>query len=285
MTVEHQYARTESSGKTTDFTEQLESRRTGQWCSLHTRSKDSESIYLAHPRGSFVARRKGAGDAWEVRETSGTTPEQKYRRILAEIGRREPWTGMAAGLLTVAEELGGRADLSPIAVVELTPFVEDSHRFVRVRLEDRTPAGMPWHGWTLVLAADDHFATRSDEIELTTGMKLTGEFVYDRHDDLPVIRSIRNTGLGADGGRTSSRFTVLDRRFDPTPEAEFTREHLLAGAPVRTIIDPDPFAEEPSLLMRWYWLPIAAGVVCLLLGAGLRLFIRPFRLGACPRAQ
>ena len=158
-----------------------------------------------------------------------------------------------------------------MAVVELTPFVEDDRRFVRIRLEDRTPSVPPWRDYTVVLAADDHFAVRSDEIALSTGMKLTGEFLHDRHGELPVIRSILSSGLWADGTGTTSSLTVLERRFEPTPEAEFTQEYLLAGAPVHTITSPGPYDEELSLLMRWYRLPFAAGAVGLLLGAALRL--------------
>ena len=251
MTVEYRFARTEPSGKTTDFLEEIESRRTAEWRSLHTRSRDNEWVYLAHPCDSFAARRQDANVAWEIHELSGDTPERNYRRVLSQIGRREPWTDMAAGLLTVAEEMGNRADLSAIAVAGLTPYVEDGHRFIRIRLEDRAPSGIPWRSSTMDLAADDHFAVRSDDFELSTGMKLTGAFVHDRHGAVPVLRSIRNTGIGPDGTRTTSRFTVLERRFEPTPEAEFTREHLLAGAPVHTITEPSPFAEEPSMLMRW----------------------------------
>jgi hypothetical protein len=269
--VEYHYTRIDPNGKTTDFSEEIESRRSGPWRSLHGRSKDSEWVDLAHPRDSFAARRKGPGDAWEIHEVGGDHPERTYRRILSEIGRREPWTGMAAGLLAIAEEVGDRADLSAFTVVELTPYGKDGHRFIRIRLENRTPSGIPWRRCTTVLAADDHFAVRSDEFDLSTGMTLTGQFAYDRHEGRPVLRSIHNSGRKDDGTRTTSGFTVLGRRFEPTPETEFSREHLLAGAPVRTITDPDPFADEPSRLMRWYWLPIAIGAAGLMLGAGLRL--------------
>ncbi len=271
MTIISQKASTRPSGKTIEFSERIESQRTGEWCSLHVWSNEGEAVYLAHPRGSFVARRKTAADAWEIRESRGMTPERSYRRILSEIGHRELLTDMAGGLLTVAKGLRDREDPSTMAVVELTPFVEDDRRFIRVRLEDRTASVPPWREYTVVLAADDHFAVRSDEIDLSTGMKLTGEFLHDRHGELPVIHSILSSGLWADGTRTTSRLTVLERRFEPTLEAEFAREHLLAGAPVHTITAPGPYDGEPSVLMRWYRLPFAAGAVGLLLGAALRL--------------
>src|SRR5205814_2879467 len=138
---------------------------------------------------------------------------------------------------------------------------EGGRRFVRVRLEDRTPAaGVPWRSLTVVLSADDHFAVRSHALERPGGSKLQGEFAYDVHHGLPVVRSLLNASTEPDGTRTASSFTVVDRRFEPTPEVEFSPERLLAGAPVHTIVEPDPYARKARTLARWYWVPLAAGV-------------------------
>ena len=277
--AEYHYSRTDQGGKTTEFVEQLESNRSGEFRSLRTHSKNGDSVYLAHPRHSFQAHRKTASDAWEIRESPGTSLERSYRRILGAIDERDPWIRirMATGLLTVVEELRNHVDTSAITVVELARITEGGRRFIRVRLEDHSPIRAAWRSFTLILAADDHFAVRSDEIELSTAMTLSGEFDYDRHQGLPILRSIRNSGIAADGTHTTSGYTVLARRFEPTPEAEFTQQRLLGGDPVRTIAEPDPYAEEPSALLRWYWLPFVAGALCLILGAVSLLGARPGR--------
>src|SRR5262249_51330735 len=157
-------------------------------------------------------------------------------RMLSAIDRRETVTRMAAVLLPLAEELQNRVDTSAIVVTQLERFTEGGRRLVRVRLEDRSPSvGVPWRSFTAVLAADDHFAVRSDEIERSGGAKLQGQFAYDVQLGLPVVRSLRNVSTEADGTRTTSTFTVVERHFASTPEAEFSPERLLAGALVRMI--------------------------------------------------
>jgi hypothetical protein len=275
LTSVYRFSTTDPGGTTTDFEEHSEFRRSGPFRSQHIRSRDREEVKLAHPGRSLEARRKGPGDAWEVRQFPTVSPERSYRRMLSAIDRRESVTKMAAALLSLAEDLQDRADISAIVVAKLERFTAGVRRFVRVRLEDRTPAaGVPWRSLTLILSADDHFAVRSHELERSGGSKLQGEFAYDVQHGLPVVRSLRNTSTAPDGTRTTSSFTVVDRRFEPTPEAEFSPERLLAGAPVRTIVEPDPSGRDPVTFASWYRVSFVVGALCLAGGLATSLGAR-----------
>jgi hypothetical protein len=275
LTSAYRFSTTDPSGKTTESETHSELRRSGPYRSLHFRSKDREEVELAHPRQSLEAQRKASSDTWEIREFPTMSPERSYRRILAAIDRREMFTKMAAALLWFVEDLQDRVDISAIVVARLERFTEGGRRFVRIRFEDRSPAGgVPFRSFTVVLSADDHFAVRSDEVERSGGGKLLGEFAYDLRDGVPVVRSLRNVSTEADGTRTTSLVAIVDRRFEPTPEDQFSPERLLAGAPVRTVIEPDPFASDPVTFASWYWVLLVAGALCLVAGVAAGLGVR-----------
>src|SRR5205823_8456473 len=112
------------------------------------------------------------------------------RRVLAAIEHREFISKMAALLLGLSDDMGDRADTSGIRVTKLERVTEGGHPLVRVLLEDRTPGQwVPWRSFSAVLSVEDQFATRSDGIETGQGATLSGEFAYERHDGLPVLRS------------------------------------------------------------------------------------------------
>jgi hypothetical protein len=278
LTSEYRYSTADPQGKTTEFVEHSDLAKSGRLRSLRTRSENREYGALAVPRHSLEARRKDPSDPWEVREFPTMSSERSYRRALSAIDRHSDFTKMAAILLLLVEELRNRVETSAITVAKLEQFTEGGHPSVRIRVEDRTPnQGVSWRSFTIVLSADDHFVVKSQAIEFSDNRSHHGEFAYDRYADRPVIRSIRNAGTEADGTQTASTFTVLDRRFGPTAESEFTAERLLAGSPVRTVTQPDPYAGESAIAAGWYQLPLAAGMVCLVAGlaTGLRPLIRP----------
>ena len=52
--------------------------------------------------------------------------------------------------------------------------------------------------------------------------------------------------------------TVVDRKFEPIPEDEFTQERLLGEAPVKHV-GPNQNPQEVSVLLNWYPLPLVLG--------------------------
>ena len=68
------------------------------------------------------------------------------------------------------------------------------------------------------------------------------EFIYDRHEGIPVLRSV-HTAIGSpDGSRGTIKLEVVDRRFGPIPEEEFDPDRFLDGPQV-TETQPDPYAD------------------------------------------
>jgi hypothetical protein len=275
MTAERSFSTTDAKGKAETFTTAFSIADSGAFRSVRARHPQVEVVELAHPRRSFRASRDKPGEPWVVDEFAGTPPEAAYRRMLGSVRVTEQVTEAPASLLQLADELRNRVDTSRIAVTKIERFTEGDRRYVRVRLEDRT-AGVGWRSVTAVLSADDHFAVRSNEVERTDGTVVRGTFEYDDHDGVPVLRSSRSAGPSSDGGRFEGRLTVLERRFGPTPESEFTPERLLDGPTVRKPPDPDPYRTDRPTFADWYRVPFAAGAAMMALGVGVGL-LGPFR--------
>ncbi len=277
MIYTYQFSTTDTRGSTTGFSERIEYKRTGLFQSLVTRSENGEQAFLARPERSLTALRKQAGDRWEVSESTTSTPDASYRRVLGTIKEREVLTRMAAALFEVAEELRSVADTSRIVVTTLDRFTDVGRKFIRVRVENQaTAVAVPWRSSTAVLSVDDQMAAQSDDVELPDGSKLQREFTYDRQDGLPVVRSVTSRNDSPDGTHRQSSFTVFERRFDRSPEADFRPEQLFAGAPVHMVDETDAYASMPVPLAAWYWAPLAAGIASVLGAAaiGLREFSR-----------
>ncbi len=230
-----------------------------------------ERAYLAHPQHSLKAQRKGPDKAWEVRDEPGLSPERAYWQSLAACDQREPSVHLAAFLLVIGEELTGFGDTSGVVVSRLARVTENGRPLVRIRLEDRARPALMWRSCTVELAADDHLAVRSYELENRDGEPVRGEFAYDRHEGLPVLRERRAFYPGRDGTTSTGGLKVVARDFGPVPETEFTPARLLDGPSIRKIPpDADPHPESFNFA-RWYGVPIVAGGLCLVGGLAIAL--------------
>ena len=86
---------------------------------------------------------------------------------------------------------------------------------------------------SFVLAADDLHAARTKRIEGVGQGWATyqSEFTYDRHEGIPVLRSMHVTTQRPDGSRGTVDLKVVERRFGSIPEEEFDPDLFLDGPP------------------------------------------------------
>jgi hypothetical protein len=273
-------------GKTEPTVHRFESRRSGRLRSLRIEYSEPTIAYLATPRESFEARRSSPGGPWVIEMFPKIDPDSAYRRILSRIETVDPVEWPPAILLVLSAEFKHRVDVSHIAVTKLERFEEGGHRFERVRVDDSTPAAhVPWRSVTVVLAADRHLAVRSEETDLGNGTTMSTESTFDEHEGLPVYRSSRNTIKGKQGVEREVGYKVLDRRFGPIPESEFTADRLLDGPVTRKTIDPlANYYKDPVTFADWYRVPALVGAISLVGGLGIGLIgvIRGRRRGAGP---
>jgi len=284
MTAEQTYVGTDDRGKPSRYLHRYVFKRTPPFASLAHSSgpgektslliPTQEDVLLATPARSFRAERQGPGRPWEVEIEARVQPDRAYRRTLHSIEEREPAHLSAASLLAVAQMIGSLVDTSTFEVTALERFVEDDRPQVRVRIEDlRKPLPSFFRAFTAVLAVDDLFADRSAEYEDREGMKGQTDYLYDRHDGVPVLRSSRARSARRDGQSTSNEFKVIERQFGPVPAAEFAADRLINGPTV--LKASDPYADDAwqARLSNGYWVPLAASAFCLLGGtfAGGRL--------------
>jgi hypothetical protein len=145
---------------------------------------------------------------------------------------------------------------------------------VSLRIEDRSPASgyVPWRAVNYVLDPGDHYAAQSAAFEDVGPDKaaIQAEFAYDRHEGVPVLRSQRTTTITPGGVHGTSELRVVDRHFGPIPEEEFDPDRFLEGPRV-TAVQPNPYADDPTLLARFYWLPFPIGALGLIGGAAMSL--------------
>jgi hypothetical protein len=268
---------TDAQGRTETTSYEQRLLRSGELASLRHRTPYFEEARLSHPRRSIVARRAAADRAWRVEDESNRTPKQARRRalflidILDAAGHQD-----VAVLLAFAQEppIQFRRDL---VVAALNRFTEGGRPQVRVRIEDRSPAGAntPWHAVTFVLAADDLFAAQTERIEGAGQERATyqSEFTYDRHEGIPVLRSKHTTMSAPDGSLGTVDLKVVERHFGPIPKEEFDPDSFLDGPQV-TETRPNPFADKPSTLGRQVWPPFTIGALCLIAGAAIPIRMR-----------
>jgi hypothetical protein len=111
---------------------------------------------------------------------------------------------------------------------------------------------------------------QSDQVEGVGQHKETyrTEYTYDRHEGIPVLRSMHTSATAPEGAAWTVDVKVVECRFGPIPEAEFDPDRFLEGPQVKAPIF-DPYAGEPSMLERWYWAPFPIGALGLVGGAAL----------------
>ncbi len=243
----------------------------GEFASHRVRWRHSEVAFLAHPRRSIVASRNPLDRPWILDDESKRAPEQSRRLALNRMHSRGfGWNQFAAPLIALSWDLADHLH-EGIVVAGLERFTEDGQPRVRVRIEDRWPGGyVRWRGATFILAADDLYAVQSDQFEGVGQDKETyrREYAYNRHEGIPVLRSVRTTATTPVGESSTSDLKVVECRFGPIPEEEFDPDRFLDGPQV-TAAAFDPYAGEPSMLERWFWVPFPIGALGLVGGAAL----------------
>ncbi len=220
---------TDAQGRTEGSLDEQRSLRSGDFASLRHRTPYYELAYLSHPRRSIAARRNAADRTWRVEGNSTGTPEQARRRALYRVDILD-----AAGSYYVAPLLTLSKDLNRGHVVAAFERLTEGDRpRVRVRIEDRSPADeqVPWRSVTYVLAADDLYAARTERSEGVgpKGITYESEFTYDRHEGIPVLRSMHTATTARDGSRGVGDLKVVERRFGPIHEEEFDPDRFLDG--------------------------------------------------------
>ena len=117
-------------------------------------------------------------------------------------------------------------------VTALDRFTEGGRPRVRVRIEDHSPDDRrrDWRAMTYVLAADDLYAVQSERAEGVGPDNTTyqASFTYDRHEGIPVLRSVQGSNDSPDGSRSTSELKVVEhgsarsRKTSSTPTASLT---------------------------------------------------------------
>jgi hypothetical protein len=273
MIAKRSYSTTNATGVTETSEEEVRFACSDRFRTYRLSNANYSEALLAHPERSFEARKERPSDHWEIVADKTIDPAKSYRRITRAIERREYVSKIAAILLGLFEEENDR-----IIVTKLERFSDEGRPRIRVRLEDLTHGDQNhWFAFTAVLSPADHFAAQSDVIEDRQTGTLRREYVYDRHNGLPVLRELIGARTQANGEKRATRITVVDRQFGPVPESEFTRERLLEGRWIEKADDPaEPYREAGSFA-DWYAVPIVAGAVSLLVGAATGLFSRVTR--------
>jgi hypothetical protein len=273
----------EADGRTHSETFEIHLLRSGPFASLRRRDL-GELAYLAHPRRSILARLPH-DPPWELEPSSGRTPEQSYHRALDRIADFDVVEGeFASPLIALAREHADFGFPEDLTVTALDHFEEGGRPRVRVRIVDPSAIRRgPWRTATYVLAADDLYAIQTEQTDDVgrDGGSHRSEFAYDRHEGIPVLRSVRSAGGPPGRPQGTTEWKVIERRFGPIPEEEFDPDRFLAGTRV-TVAPPDPIADDPTLLARWYWVPFPIGALSLVCGVALALGRRRTRGGPAP---
>lgn len=261
--------------------------RSGPFASLRHLNSGRERACLAHPQRSILARRDAPGHPWELEDDSKRTPEQWRRRALDRIDYEDIGHWAAVPLIGLAQSFSMLVRTEQFVIATFERFAEDGRPRVRVRIEDRSPPDWspPWRAFTLVMAADDHYAALSARSEgLFQDHRGTHEsrFTYDRHEGLPVLRSSLTEESAPGGARATLELKVIDLRFGPIPEEEFDPDRFLDGPQV---IEDRPDPARPTILARLYWLPLPIGALGLVVGAALSLGMRRDRVPPPPCRQ
>jgi hypothetical protein len=258
---------TDGEGRTHPYTSEVRVLRSGEFVSLRQEWSGNQLAYLAHPRRSILARRDAPNHAWEVEDQSKRAPEQAHYVPLGRID--DSIAEFAAPLVALSRT---HLDLNlhrGFTVTRLEHFEENGRPRVRIRFENSSPTESgPLHAATYVLAADELFASQSARLE-TLGPDKTSyqsEFAYDRHEGIPVLRSVQSSQVAAGAEHDASELRVVERSFEPIPEEAFDPDRFLDGPQVKAKVFE---ADEPSVVTRLYVLPLAISALCLIGGAAM----------------
>jgi len=266
LTAERVHSNEDEKGQTSSFSWRYELKRSGPFGSLRERFQDHEEVYLAHPEHSFRAERKSPAEAWEIHEDPKVKPELAYRRIVREIDLMQPVYHDTVPLLSLADFATTLVNPLSLRVSRLERFTENGRRYIRIELKDCPPGHPIYRKLTLQISAEDYSGLH-DESVTKAGWPWVNDTVYESHNGVRLLKSTRSEAQD-DGRHATNVFTVIDRRFEPIPENEFTQERLLGKAPVKRV-GPKEDADEDSGLLSWYPLPLVLSAISLAAGACL----------------
>jgi hypothetical protein len=257
-------------GKVNRTTWRFEFLRSGMLRALHqVFSENFEELYIAHPEHSIRADRKTARDPWQVRVYPRISRDADYRTVAHHIDMFELVTGATAPLISQALVSTSLADPLSMEVTRLRRFEEKRRAFYDVELEADPPGNPQFRRISLQVAADDHTVAH-DESEGREGNVWKTDAVYSAGGSLPLLQSMLGKGRWKDGTTATTEVHVIDRKFGPVPESEFTLEHLIGNAPVHRVVRESD-ADGASSPLRWFLLPIVLGTASLGAGAALAL--------------
>ena len=272
LTAERVHSTEAAKGQTSSFAWRYELKRSGPFRALRFSNPNAEEVYLAHPVHSFRAERTSPGEAWEVHEDPGEKPELTYRRIDRQISLREPVCFESVPLFSLADVAMTLVNPLTLKVTRLERFTENGRRFIRLELED-CPPGHPLYRKIMLRISAEDSSVAHDESVTKAGNTWRGDAVYESHGGVPLLQSTRSEGQWDDGSHATNVLTVVDRKFEPIPEDEFTQERLLGEAPVKRV-GPNQNPQEVSVLLNWYPLPLVLGALSLAAGAVITLLAR-----------
>jgi hypothetical protein len=267
LTAERVHTSEDAKGQTSSFPWQYEFKRSDSLRAIRFLNKNGEEVYLAHPEHSFCAERKAPAEAWEIHEDPSVKPELAYRRIVREIDLMQPVYHDTVPLFSLADFATTLVNPLSLKVSRLERFSENGRRFIRIEFEDCPPGHPIYRKLTLQVSADDYSAVHDESVN-KAGWPWVGDTIYESHEGVPLLQSTRSEGQSDDGSHATNVLTVVDRRFEPIPEDEFTQERLLGEAPVKRVV-PKPDTEEVSGLLSWYPLPLVLSALSLAAGACL----------------
>jgi hypothetical protein len=267
MTVDWSDSTTKPDGQTSNSSLVVHLVRSGEYYILRLDSPSGfGQVDLAHPRQSVMATRDGPNAPWVVEDDPKYDAQRLYRRVLRNIVNH--WFSELT-VLSLTSAFAGRGELSGLVVEHFERFTEEGRRYVRVRLNEGVPneSGKA-RLLTFILSVDDLYTVRSTQVE-EGDLSSRATFDHEVRDGIPMLTAHHAWVTRNDGTRTTLQSKVTERRFEATPESDFTSERLLDGAVVRKVVSGASRVEGPATIWGWYWIPLVLGASAPAGGAGI----------------
>ena len=134
-------------------------------------------------------------------------------------------------------------------------------------VKDCSPGHPNYRKITMQISADN-YSCMHDESVSKIGYSWHGDAVFRSHDGVPLLQTNRSEALGEARRPVTNVLTVVDRKFEPIANEEFTPERLLGATPVKRIIR-QPDNDEASGFLKWYPLPLVISAISLVAGSCL----------------
>ena len=229
---------------------------------LRVERPEGDEVFLAHPRRSLHARRK-PNAAWQVVADTLDDAERSYRQQSSAIDDQAFW-------LDLPEDLSGErpAWIGNVQRSLIRRFEYDENAGARrLRIELENNAALAAQGIetaaSFELAPDDQFSLQ--RFEFGTQQLVRGELEYDRHNGVPVLKTLTTVSKGAEAQTTTTTTRVVERSFEPAAEEQFTAEAVIGPAALAV---SQPAGEAPRA-WPWYYLPLFAAGASLVVGLAL----------------